>query len=293
MSYKKEYKNYGLMNDLVVRPLLKNSPVAHELVSRIISEVINIPYDEIYHNLKYINDDRLFSSKIVDAKTDVMLETKKYFINIEICYTNGNTRNRQMDTYNYELYLSQAYKTSDYNNMKQIIQIMIENYDYFGNDEFKYEVVFMEKNLHLTEDNFITKYHINLALLKKVSYNSIRNEKDALKKILYMFVCDEENLDKAYMGDKFMENVINNAKEIAGEYKIPLYLPESKIRRLDREEAVNEGYNSGKLDGIEQKQTEMIMNMYNDSLDLNVIAKYANLSIEEVNNIIKKNKETN
>ena len=51
MSYKKEYKNYGLMNDLVVRPLLKNSPVAHELVSRIISEVINIPYDEIYHNL--------------------------------------------------------------------------------------------------------------------------------------------------------------------------------------------------------------------------------------------------
>ena len=25
----------------------------------------------------------------------------------------------------------------------------------------------MEKNLHLTEDNFITKYHINLALLKK------------------------------------------------------------------------------------------------------------------------------
>ena len=56
-----------------------------------------------------------------------------------------------------------------------------------------------------------------------------------------MFVCDEENLDKAYMGDKFMENVINNAKEIAGEYKIPLYLPESEIRRLDREEAVNEG----------------------------------------------------
>ncbi len=108
-----------------------------------------------------------------------------------------------------------------------------------------------------------------------------------------MFVCDEENLDKAYMGDKFMENVINNAKEIAGEYKIPLYLPESEIRRLDREEAVNEGYNSGKIDGIEQNRTEMIMNMYNDGLDLNIITKYANLSIEEVNNIIEKNKETN
>ena len=104
-----------------------------------------------------------------------------------------------------------------------------------------------------------------------------------------MFVCDEENLDKAYMGDKFMENVINNAKEIAGEYKIPLYLPESEIRRLDREEAVNEGYNSGKLDGIEQKQTEMIINMYNKKFDINTIAEISNLSIEEVNNIIQNN----
>ena len=151
----------------------------------------------------------------------------------------------------------------------------------------------MEKNLHLTEDNFITKYHINLALLKKVSYNSIRNEKDALKKILYMFVCDEENLDKAYMGDKFMENVINNAKEIAGEYKIPLYLPESEIRRLDREEAVNEGYNSGKLDGIEQNRTELVINFYNNGVPINIISKSSGLSENEVKKIIENNKETN
>ena len=108
-----------------------------------------------------------------------------------------------------------------------------------------------------------------------------------------MFVCDEENLDKAYMGDKFMENVINNAKEIAGEYKIPLYLPESEIRRLDREEAVNEGYNSGIIDGIEQNRTEMVINFYNNGVPINIISKSSGLSENEVNNIIENNKETN
>ena len=68
-----------------------------------------------------------------------------------------------------------------------------------------------------------------------------------------MFVCEETKLDKAYNGDTFMKNVIDIAKAIADKKKIPLYLSESEIRRLDREEAVEEwysaGYDSGKTDG--------------------------------------------
>ena len=79
------------MNDEVVRPLFKNSPVARELTSRIISEIMNVSYEEIYNSLVYINDDRAFKAKVVDAKTDVMVETSKYFINLEICYTRGTT----------------------------------------------------------------------------------------------------------------------------------------------------------------------------------------------------------
>ena len=289
MALKKEDKESCLMNDLVIKTLLKNSVVARELTSRIISKVMNVSYEEIYNNLKYIDNDRSYSSKVVDARTDIMVETDKYFINLEICYTNGINRDRQMDTYNYELYISQAIKTSNYKYMKQIVQIMIENYDYFHNKEFIYEVCFMEKNLHLTENNFITKYHINLDLLKEIDYNSIKYEKDALKKMLYMFVCEKENLDKAYRGDLFMEKVIKTAKEIAGREKIPLYLSESEIRRLDREEAVEEGFNAG----IKQKQTEMIINMYNKNIDINTIAEVSNLSLKEVKQIINNNKKSN
>ena len=41
--------------------------------------------------------------------------------------------------------------------MKKIIQIMIENYDYFHEGKFVYEVGFMGKNLGIPEDNLITK----------------------------------------------------------------------------------------------------------------------------------------
>ena len=68
-----------------------------------------------------------------------------------------------------------------------------------------------------------------------MNYTSIRKENDALKRILYMFVGKDEDLDKAYKGDKFMEEVLKNAREISGEYKIPLFLSEEEIRRLDRE----------------------------------------------------------
>ena len=292
MSFKKENKDYKLMNDEVVRPLFKNSSVARELTARVVSLVLKIDYNEIYNNMEFISEDMLFRAKTVEGRTDLMLETNKYYVNIEFNYTKGTTRDKQMQSYILEIFFKQVIKTENYKDMKNIIQIMIENYDYFHEGKFIYEVGLMEKELGIPEDDLITKYHISLESLKNIDYNSIKYERDALKRILYMFVCEETKLDEAYKGDTFMEEVIDVAKAIADKKKIPLYLSESEIRRLDREEAVEEGYSVGKADGIEQNRTEMIINMYKDNLDLNVIAKYANTSVDNVkditNNIDKK-----
>ena len=280
MSYKKENKDYKLMNDEVVRPLFKNSKVSKELTARIVSLVLKLDYNLVYNNIIFISEDMLFSTKSIDGRTDLMLETNKYYVNIEFNYTKGSTRQKQMNSYVFEIFFKQAIKTENFKDMKNIIQIMIDNYDYFKNGNFIYEVGFMEKRLGIPEDDLITKYHISLENLRNIDYNSIKYERDALKRILYMFVCEEENLEKAYEGDEFMEKVIDIAKSIAGKKKIPLYLSESEIRRLDREEAINEG--------IEQNRTEMIINMYRDNLDLDIIAKYANVTVDIVKDIISK-----
>ena len=98
-----------------------------------------------------------------------------YKMDIEFNYTKGTTRDKQMSAYIFEIFFKEAIQTEKYKDMKKIIQIMIENYDYFHEGKFIYEVGFMEKELGIPEDNLITKYHISLASLKNMDYNSLSN----------------------------------------------------------------------------------------------------------------------
>ena len=295
------------MSDQVARILFKKSKVSKELTAHIVSGVLKLDYEDVLNNLKLESEEIAYNVNQVDSRTDIMLENRDYYVTIEICYTKGTLRQRQTDTYIYQLYLGQVYKRDSLKNMKKIIQIIIENYDYFHKDKFIYEVVFMEKKTHIVEDEFIKKYHINLAKLKKVSYNSIRNETDILKKILYMFVCSEEDLEKIYKGDTFMEKVVKEARTIAGFADVPLYFEsEEEIKRSDMEEArekflqegrekgLKEGMKQGLKEGLEkgtmQKQNEMVINMYNNNLSLELIREISGLSITEINNILENEK---
>ncbi len=297
MAVKKENKIYHLMSDEVARHLFKNSPVAKELTAYLVSGVLGIDYEYIINNIHLTTEEVAFSILNKDSRADVMLESNTFLVDIEICYTKGTTRQRQMDTYIYEVYLSQVFKNNDLRNMKKVIQIMIENYDYFHKGELSYEVLFMEKNLHLVEDDNVRKFHLNVASLENIDYNSIRNEENVFKKILYMFVCPEVDLDKAFKGDSFMEKVIETGQKIAGKLNIPLYLSEEEIVKRDMIEAHDNGYTLGKTEGkaeglIEgslKAKHEAVINMHHNSMNPELIAKCINLPINDVLSIINNN----
>ena len=44
--------NYVLMNDKVAKKIFKNSKVSKELTARIVSEILNINYEDIYNNIR-------------------------------------------------------------------------------------------------------------------------------------------------------------------------------------------------------------------------------------------------
>ena len=56
-----------------------------------------------------------------------------------------------------------------------------------------------------------------------------------------------------------------------------------------RAKSSNEGSAQGITQGIAQNCKEMVLNMHKDNLSLDLIAKYANLTIEEVKEIIDNN----
>ena len=140
--------------------------------------------------------------------------------------------------------------------------------------------------------NDFKDYHINLAYLRTLSYNEIV-EKQGLERYLYFFVCDDEEfLKELYEGDVFMNEVIRKARLIAGKDKLDLYyIPDDAIRRMDEElyleEGFNNGYKEGRDFGINEKQNEIILNMYHDNVPVEKISEYTKLSCEEVNKVIK------
>ena len=277
--------NYVLMNDKVAKKIFKNSKVSKELTARIVSEILNIDYEDIYNNIRLISEEVAFSALTVDSRTDVMLESNSIYVDVEICYTKGSTRDAQTNTYVYQIFLSQIKNYHDYKKIKKVIQILIENYDYFNENKFIYDVVLMEKNLHLIEVDWIEKYHVNLEYLRKLGYNIIINEEEKLSKLLYFLVCEKDMLEEVYKGDEFMEKVVKEAREIAGLDNLNLYFSEEEVQKMDMEESYEKGLN----DGIVQTKQEMVINMYNDKLSVDVIAKYANLTTREVNEIIRNN----
>ncbi len=59
--------------------------------------------------------------------------------------------------------------------------------------------------------------------------------------------------------------------------------------RIDRNLRKIDAYRDARNEGSEQKQNEMINNMYKNNIDLETISKVSNLPIEEIQNIIKNN----
>lgn len=60
-----------------------------------------------------------------------------------------------------------------------------------------------------------------------------------------------------------------------------------KIRKTRLKGARQEGLEQGIEQGIEQGKREMIMPMYKDGVAIEKIAAYANITIEEVNNLLE------
>ena len=59
--------------------------------------------------------------------------------------------------------------------------------------------------------------------------------------------------------------------------------------RIDEKLRNHDAYETGKDEGIEQKQNEMIINLYNNKVPIDIISKSSGLSIKEIEKIIENN----
>ena len=275
------------MYDRVIKKIFRNKKFGKELTARIVSSILKQDYKLIFDHLVLTSEEIAFDTRTVDSKADMVLEDDSIIVNVEINYKNGPYRNAQMNSYVYQLYLNQIVDSDSYLKVKKVIQIIIETKDYFKRNEFMYNVVYMEKNLHIVEDEKIEKFRINIANLVKSTYNDIK--RDPLKYLLYFLVCnDDARLEEIYGDDDFMKEVIKESKKIAGTLKVPLYYPltDEEVEKLDEQYFINQGIQQGKL----QEKSEIVINLFKKDIPIKTIAECASLTTDEVKNIINENK---
>lgn len=275
--------DFVFLHDKVAKKIFK-SKVGKKLTAKIVGELLDEDYHVILDNLIPVHEEIGLSSKLINSEADVTYETDKIFLNIEVNYDYGPYRKAQEFSYICELFLRQLKHKEDYQKAKQVVQIVIESYDFFHANKFIYEMILKEKTLNLEEDTVYKKYHISLEYLEKMGYNKIKNEGTNLQKMLTFLTYQNTGnmLKELYKGDDFMKEVIKEAKQIAGMEELPLYLQGDEIRRLDQEYHFNQGYQ----ERIKEEK-KMIINLSNSGVPIETISKASNLSIEEVEKIIK------
>ena len=103
-----------------------------------------------------------------------------------------------------------------------------------------------------------------------MGYNDIIKEKDFIKRLMYMFVCnDEEFLDKLYEGDEMMNAFRKKVNDVLENIDVLMYYDRDKLLR---EGAYDDGLTHGKEEGIEvgekKKSLEIAKNLINQKISI-------------------------
>jgi len=244
-----------------------------EYVESVVSAALNIPLEIVKDNLilktNRINNNLSTKYSYVDA----IYENNTSIINIEINYNNTKSlRNKNM-RYVCQLLL----KGLNNKEIKPIYQININNYDVYNKNRFIYRSVIMKKDLHKIRDDYLSIIDINVDFLSNMNYNEIKEDKESLEYLLYIFVNDNnKELDRLYLNNKIMENVREKLSVLSEDFMGGLY--------YDREELLNEAsFEEGQV----EKTKEIAKNLLKLNMSIKDIITATNLSKEEIESLIE------
>ena len=226
-----------LLKDTIAKKIFSSgSKASKEYLLRIISAVINIKMEDLENDFELIHPKVSVNNKIINSEVDLIGETSDLFINLEFNYQSkgdkGNIiRDKENFSYLCQLYLRNIKHKEDYENIKKIWQIQIDDFDYYNKGDFIYFSEMQDKKYHLTRNFGINIVDINLQYLDSLGYNNIKKA-DILAKSLYIFVCnDDKVLDELYKGDEVMEEIKKEVKSFDEAFDELLYYDPDKLFR--------------------------------------------------------------
>ena len=281
----KKVEKFYLLNDKIVKKIFtSDEELGKKVILRILSNILKIPVKKLDDDFEIVYPEIGLNKYNINSEADLVYKNKKAYFSFEFNYNNYQSLLNKNFSYVCLLYVKDIKNKEDYSNIKEVYSINIDGFDYYGYDEFIYESEMRERKIGIPLGIKIKYYNINLAYLKKMGYNDIIKEKDFIKRLMYMFVCnDEEFLDKLYEGDEMMNAFRKKVNDVLENIDVLMYYDRDKLLR---EGAYDDGLTHGKEEGIEvgekKKSLEIAKNLINQKINIDIISKVTGLPKEEI-----------
>ena len=249
----------------------KNDDLLKVLLESILKVKIN--------KIEILNNERNVDNIHVARKhVDALLDTDKGKIGIEVNTSKEDYVRPRNFAFITDVYSHYTQVGEKYNEKIDIIQINISyNLKY---NELMREFRVMDNNNNLFVKNFRI-YEINMDRYMKIWYD--KDEKEIEKnKYLIMLNLEDEELKilskKDKVVNKYMEEIERVNKNPKFREYISLEEDNKKIINSLKEEYEEKGIKEGE----KTKTIEIAKEMLKDNIDINMISKYTNLSIDEI-----------
>ena len=262
-------------------------------VALLLSWQLDMDYKYVYNNLEYIDNYLGIDKNMEDYKfeTDVIVVLDDVFYNLEM--NNGywpGLENRNLAYLN-RLFTSQFNKGDDKEKFYKANKVVQINYNCFNepedieNGESKmYDLI----NSKITSE-MATQININLALIKKRSYNKVTKELTGIEKISRLLL-SKSRKDVDFEMDKETEKILEQIEELSSNVKIiGAYNKEKEEAMIKRsiasaakEDGINQGKKIGMSQGITEGITKMVKNMLNKNTDINYISEVSGMSKKDI-----------
>ena len=282
-------KSNIIMHDKIVKKLFTSThdDIGKRLCARIIAALLDEDELEIYNNIEFIHPNIQANINYPNNEADTVLTSHGTIWNFEYNLNYSDRLHIKNTIYLTQLFLRQLPSMKEIDNIKKVIRVDFDNYDFFGENEFLYHCQMMDTKYHKIENNYISAYHFNLHKLNNMSYNEVKESTSLLEKCLYFLVRDNKDLDTFYKGDELMEKTLKEVDYLSREKDAILFYDSDELYRLARLDAIKEGKEEGIKQGIKQKSIEIVKNMLNKNVEKILIKEYLGLEDDELDKIIE------
>jgi len=286
---RKKDKLLLIKNDQVFKDMFNENQM--DILEWMVMKILNAKYEDIHGRVIFKNKE-LTNTYQEERKKTVDLLVDYNWSDILIELNNSFTGNYMRNLlYAFNIISNHYNKGVSNNNIKKDkVKIILANLNWHHKN-YNHKMVDGKKEVLLEypeynyEDYLIKIININLDFYYELCYYNIK-ESDRLWKLFT--IENKEDLDLLVKEEKLLLGYQRKLLYLSDneDYK-KMILNEDIERNAMEEQQFGYAYDTGMKKGIASKEKEIVINMYKDGMSLELISKYSNLSLEEVNKIVE------